>query len=380
MASTIELEVVTKYFDDTHAVGPISLLVKEGEFFSLLGPSGCGKTTTLRLIAGFEDATSGVIRIGDKVVNTTPVEQRGVGMVFQSYALFPHLSVYENVAFGLRLRRLRRHEIDRRVEDALALVGLQDYGSRMPPQMSGGQQQRAALARALVVEPSVLLLDEPLSNLDLKLREQMRAEIRRLQRSLGITTVYVTHDQGEAMAVSDRTAVMNAGRVEQLGTPRQIYEQPETLFVAGFIGQCNFFPGTIEAIEGRRARFITAGGCSLIVSSVESETEYRPEAPMTLVVRPEAVTLGDDATDALTGGEETVNRLRARVEEFVYLGEKVGVTVSLLDSSRQPGERLMASQHAFRGQDLPRIGRTVVAWIPPEECILVAGSRTDGDS
>lgn len=374
MASTIELEAVTKYFGETHAVGPVSLSIKEGEFFSLLGPSGCGKTTILRLIAGFEDASGGTIRIGDRVVNATPVEQRGVGMVFQNYALFPHLSVFENVAFGLRLRRSDRPDIERRVKDALALVGLEDLGERMPGQMSGGQQQRAALARALVVEPSVLLLDEPLSNLDLKLREQMRSEIRSLQRRLGITMVYVTHDQGEAMAVSDRTAVMNLGRVEQVGTPRQIYEQPATLFVAGFIGQCNFFSGTVTSADGGRARFTTDAGCSFIVSSGYG-ADHQRDVPMTLVIRPEAVTLGAEAV----GSEGAPNRLPARIEEFVYLGEKIVVTVSLMDDSGRPAERLMSSQHTFRDQELPRVGETVLARIPPEECILVEGGSAGVD-
>lgn len=378
MASAIEIEGVTKNFGEAHAVGPVSLEIAEGEFFSLLGPSGCGKTTTLRLIAGFEDATSGVIRIRGQVVNTTPVERRGVGMVFQSYALFPHLTVFENVAFGLRLRGTAQKEIERRVNIALAQVGLESYGDRLPQQMSGGQQQRTALARALVVEPSVLLLDEPLSNLDLKLREQMRGEIRRLQKSLGITAVYVTHDQTEAMAVSDRTAVMNQGRVEQVGTPREIYEQPKTLFVAGFIGQCNFLPGAIEKADDGRTRFVTTAGCSLFVSTSTLDERHPRGAPMTLVVRPEVVSLETERTMAANQGVGPSNTLRARIEEFVYLGDRIGIAVSLLNGSDQPVHRLMVNEHANRGQDLPRPGEVLAVRVPPEECILVAGSDVDG--
>lgn len=376
MASTIELEDVTKYFGNTHAVGPINLEIREGEFFSLLGPSGCGKTTTLRLIAGFENASSGVIRIGAKTVNQTPVERRGVGMVFQNYALFPHLSVFENVAFGLRLRRTQQRELERRVTDALALVGLEALGRRMPNQLSGGQQQRTALARALVMEPAVLLLDEPLSNLDLKLREQMRDEIRRLQKNLRITAVYVTHDQGEAMAVSDRTAVMNAGGIEQMGTPREIYETPGTLFVAEFVGQCNFFSGTITASEGQHVRFATAGGCSFMVATSCLKTDQRADVPMTLVIRPEAVTL-TPADAAARAGEDTVNRLPAQVVELLYLGEKIRVVVSLAADTGRPGELLVASQQTFRGQQPPRVGEAVSILVPPEGCILVAGGRTN---
>lgn len=379
MAVAIEVDGATKYFGATQAVGPVSLNVEAGEFFSLLGPSGCGKTTTLRLIAGFEDVSGGIIRIGGKVVNDVPVEQRGVGMVFQSYALFPHLTVYDNVAFGLRLRRTSSDEMDKRTKAALAQVGLEGYGERMPEQMSGGQQQRAALARALVVEPSVLLLDEPLSNLDLKLREQMRDEIRRLQKSLGITAIYVTHDQGEAMAISDRTAVMNMGRVEQVGTPREIYEQPKTLFVAGFIGQCNFLAGAVENADRGLARFKTPSGCSLLVSTASVDDAVLRSPVLTLVVRPEAVTLRNFQEKA-TEDARPVNRLPARVDEIVYLGEKIEVACTLLDATGQPGERLVASEHMARGRALPEVGDAITILIPYDECVLVAERWTDGKS
>lgn len=375
MASTIALEAVTKFYGETYAVGPVDLEIREGEFFSLLGPSGCGKTTTLRLIGGFEEASAGTIRIGDSVVNRIPVEKRGVGMVFQSYALFPHLSVFENVAFGLRLRRVAKPEIERRVGDALKLVDLGGLAARMPRQLSGGQQQRAALARALVVEPSVLLLDEPLSNLDLKLREQMREEIRRLQRRLGITAVYVTHDQGEAMAVSDRTAVMNAGRIEQVGTPREIYEHPRTMFVASFIGQCNFLAGSVVGQAGEHLDFVSERGTRLEIARREVG-----EAAATVVIRPEAVALSfhGGAGDAARGSAP--NRLTARVEELVYLGDKIGVTLSLDTDGDGPGERLLASEQISRGQTLPAVGDRLSVEIPAEECILIDSGRPHGSA
>ena len=222
------------------AVDDVSFSVEEGELVTLLGPSGCGKTTLLRMVAGFEDPTSGDILFGDVRMNDTPPNKRDAAMVFQSYAIFPHLSVKENIAFGLRLRKLSGAEIDRRVENAFALVELTGLGDRRPDQLSGGQQQRVALARAVIMEPKLLLFDEPLSNLDAKLREQMRIDIRKLQQRLGITSLYVTHDQTEAMSISDRVIVMNAGRLEQIGLPRELYSRPVNRFVAAFIGKANF--------------------------------------------------------------------------------------------------------------------------------------------
>jgi len=245
-APDIRLENVTKRFDDVTAVDDLSLTIEQGQFFALLGPSGCGKTTTLRMIGGFEEPTSGTILLGDRDVTGLPPYRRDVNTVFQSYALFPHLSIYENVAFGLRRKGVKGDDLKRRVGEALELVDLGDLGRRKPRQLSGGQQQRIALARALVNRPKVLLLDEPLGALDLKLRKQMQLELKGIQHEVGITFVHVTHDQEEAMTMADTIAVMHSGRIEQLGSPSDLYERPETAFVAGFLGVSNLLPGSLN--------------------------------------------------------------------------------------------------------------------------------------
>ena len=256
----LRLAGLEKRYGSTVAVAGLDLAVREGEFMTLLGPSGCGKTTTLGLIAGFFAPTRGQIFVGGREVAGLPPFRRDVGVVFQDYALFPHLTAHQNVAFGLRMRQVPAPQIAARVREALELVQLAGLGERRPLELSGGQRQRVALARALVIRPSVLLLDEPLSNLDLKLREEMRVEIAGLQRRLRITTVFVTHDQGEALVMSDRIAVMNAGRIEQVGAPAEIYERPTSRFVAEFIGRMNFFAGgaTVIAIRPERARLTPA--------------------------------------------------------------------------------------------------------------------------
>jgi putative spermidine/putrescine transport system ATP-binding protein len=246
--STVAIDHLDKRYGATTVVDDVSLLIGAGEFVALLGPSGCGKTTTLRMIAGFIEPTGGTIRIGGQDVTRLPPYRRNTGLVFQSYALFPHMSVAENVAFGLEMQRVPKPEITRRVREALGRVQLDRHLDRMPRELSGGQQQRVALARALVIAPQVLLLDEPLSNLDAKLRQEMRAEIRQLQQSLGLTAVFVTHDQEEAMAVADRLVVMNAGRIEQVGSPAAVFERPATRFVADFMGVTNFLPGSVTGV------------------------------------------------------------------------------------------------------------------------------------
>ncbi|MGH2673792.1 MAG: ABC transporter ATP-binding protein, partial [Actinomycetota bacterium] len=256
----VRLERVTKDFGETVAVDDLSLDIAEGEFFSLLGPSGCGKTTTLRMIGGFEEPTRGTIYLGGRDVTDLPPHKRNVNTVFQSYALFPHLNVYENVAFGLRRTKVQDGDIKTRLADALRLVDLEGFEKRRPGQMSGGQQQRVALARALVNAPKVLLLDEPLGALDLKLRKQMQLELKRIQQEVGITFIYVTHDQEEAMTMSDRIAVMRAGRIEQLDHPQDLYDHPATEFVAGFLGASNLLLGTVEGRDGRLATVVLASG------------------------------------------------------------------------------------------------------------------------
>jgi putative spermidine/putrescine transport system ATP-binding protein len=276
----LELDSVSKRFGDHVAVENLRLSVAKGEFISLLGPSGCGKTTTLQMIAGFVDLTTGAIRLNGRDLASVKPAKRGLGIVFQSYALFPHMTAAENVAFGLEMRGVARAEREARVRDVLAMVGLAGYEGRHPRRMSGGQQQRVALARALVIKPDVLLLDEPLSNLDAKLREGMQIELREIQRNLGTTTVLVTHDQTEAMALSDRIVVMNAGRVEQIGTPQETYERPASAFVSQFLGKTNEFRGEVDRASG--AQRLVAGSCTWAAPAGAS-------GPVTISVRPEKV-------------------------------------------------------------------------------------------
>jgi spermidine/putrescine ABC transporter ATP-binding subunit len=286
MAAVI-LRSVAKTYGSTAAVDDVSLDIADGEFVTLLGPSGCGKTTTLRLIAGLVVPDRGRVEVGGHDVTRTPVHQRSIGMVFQSHALFPHMSIAENVAFGLKMRRVDRGERDDRVRAALAMVRLSDYGQRVPNQLSGGQQQRVALARALVFQPDVLLLDEPFGALDRKLREVMQAEVRELTRKIGITAIFVTHDQDEALILSDRIAVMNAGKIEQIGPPNAIFEQPTTHFVADFLGFGNIFQGTVVAIADGRV--------IIQVDRLRIEAEHVPAIkmghPIKLAVRPERVSI-----------------------------------------------------------------------------------------
>ncbi len=291
----IRLEHISKIYQDPktgkdfRAVDDANIVIEPGSFVTLLGPSGCGKTTTLRMIAGFESPDEGEIYLGEQAINELTPNKRDTAMVFQSYALFPHYNVFDNVAYGLKLRKLSKDEIHKKVMNILDLVELEGMEGRMTNQLSGGQQQRVALARALVVEPSVLLFDEPLSNLDAKLRVSMRTEIRNIQQRVGITAVYVTHDQSEAMALSDQIIIMNKGVVAQVGTPQQIYYHPNSEFVADFIGEANFLYGKIESKNGNQG-VMDINGCKVDVVDVENFTEG---SEATLVLRPEAATLGD---------------------------------------------------------------------------------------
>jgi spermidine/putrescine ABC transporter ATP-binding subunit len=320
----IELSGVVKEFqargEVVTAVAGIDLDIREGEFFSLLGPSGCGKTTTMRMIAGFEEPTQGVIRLhGQDVTNVSP-NKRDVNMVFQSYALFPHMNVYENVAFGLRRKAVAKPEITRRVGEMLDIVDMAGRSERRPRELSGGQQQRVALARALVNNPRALLLDEPLGALDLKLRQAMQVELKRIQREVGITFVYVTHDQGEALTMSDRIAVMNDGSIEHLGTPREIYEHPRTRFVAGFIGTSNLLTGTVTRLDGDHA-IIQISPDEQIIVPVQDRA-VGEGSRLELTVRPEKI----DLTTERPAGEGCA--LRGTVTEVVYLGTSTNFSVT----------------------------------------------------
>ncbi len=304
----VRLTDVVKRFKSAEALAGVSLSVAEGEFFTLLGPSGCGKTTTLRIIAGFYDPDVGTVYFGDTPMNGVPPADRGIGIVFQNYALWPHMTAFGNVAYGLRIQNVAPSDVRRRVGDALRRVGLEGLEDRTPGQLSGGQQQRVAVARALVLNPRVLLLDEPLSNLDAKVRARLRSEIRRLQQDLRITTIYVTHDQEEALVLSDRIAVMDAGRVRQVGTPTDLYERPASLFVADFIGTNNFISGTVTAMTDGHAQVVTPDGP--IRGAVRGTPRLGGRA--TVAIRPENVALGDEP------GPE--NHLRGRIVLSLYMG------------------------------------------------------------
>ncbi|MBX6394725.1 MAG: ABC transporter ATP-binding protein [Alicyclobacillaceae bacterium] len=342
---SVTLQDVTKKFDEGVGVEHINIHIRPGEFFTFLGPSGCGKTTTLRMIAGFYYPNSGRILFGDRDVTFVPPNRRNTGMVFQNYALFPHMTVFENVAFGLKVRKRPKEEIQQRVERALQQVRLPGMGQRRIDQLSGGQQQRVALARALVIEPDILLLDEPLSNLDAKLREETRAEIKRLQVELGITTIYVTHDQAEAMAMSDRIMVMERGRVQQVGTPMEIYHRPANRFVASFIGETNLLEGTVEAIHGPEVVVRVSPDIRLVGlrERANAHVHMAVGSRVTLSIRPEAFRVAGE-------GEE--NLLRGPV----VLAEFTGVSVHY---QIQVGDRALRVRLANAGTDLCRRGDTL---------------------
>ncbi len=309
----IALEGVSKRFGKVEAVNSVTLAIAEGEFFSLLGPSGCGKTTTLRMIAGFDVPDEGRIVLQGQDVTSVAPSRRPVNMVFQQYALFPHMSIYDNVAFGLKVKRVPRREHRERVHEMLRVVALEGLERRRPRQLSGGQQQRVALARALVNRPAALLLDEPLGALDVKLRKQMQLELKRIQNELGTTFVYVTHDQEEALAMSDRIAVMNGGQVEQIGGPREIYEHPQTAFVADFIGSLNALELTVDELVGDYAVMRLGEGERVVVPV---GTGTRTGDSLRIAVRPERVQIGPIGHPAPDGG----SRLEGTIAEIVYLG------------------------------------------------------------
>ncbi len=350
--TSIKISGVEKRFGDLLALSEIDLEIGEGEFFTLLGPSGCGKTTLLRTIAGFYRQDKGDIWLGDELVNDVPAYKRNTGMVFQNYAVFPHMTVFENVAYGLKVRKLPAREIEARVTTALKSVHLSGYEARTPDKLSGGQQQRVGLARAMAIEPRVLLFDEPLSNLDAKLRVEMRDEIRAVQKALGITAVYVTHDQEEALVISDRIAVVNFGKIQQVGAPWDIYKDPVNLFVATFVGKINALDVQLGKTLPGGMRQAAAGSVNFAVPA--AGTEACSEA--VLAFRPEDVVETADIAGA--------NRLAGLLKATSFLGTVASMEIEL------QGQTIVIERHRPKKADIPAVGTTVEFAIPTEACLL----------
>ncbi|CAM4446904.1 MAG: Spermidine/putrescine import ATP-binding protein PotA [Legionellaceae bacterium] len=355
----IEIRGVSKHFHDHTVLQNINLEIKNGEFLTLLGPSGCGKTTLLRLISGFDEPSSGSITLDGKDVSGTAPHQRHINTVFQSYALFPHMNVYDNVAFGLRCKGIQKEEIEQRVYEALRMVKLDAFAHRKPSQLSGGQQQRVAIARAVINQPLVLLLDEPLSSLDYRLRKTMQLELKQLQKQLGITFIFVTHDQEEALSMSDRVVVMNEGIIEQIGTPREVYEEPRTLHVAKFIGEVNIFDTKIISADSKILQVEIEGK----EFKLKNRGKYTAEEELYALVRPEDLQVWSPFEV-----EDTSNMFSAMVEEVIYKGCTVDLMIRLVS-----GKRLAATQ--FFNEDDEKLdfapGENVwVHWIPGWEVIL----------
>jgi spermidine/putrescine transport system ATP-binding protein len=363
----VRLDRVTKRFAEVTAVDDLTLGIPRGQFFSLLGPSGCGKTTTLRMIGGFEEPSSGAIYLGGQEVTNLPAYRRDVNTVFQSYALFPHLNVYENVAFGLRRKRRPKDEVDRRVKETLRLVDLPGFENRKPSQLSGGQQQRVALARALVNRPQILLLDEPLGALDLKLRKQMQLELKRIQAEVGITFLYVTHDQEEAMTMSDEIAVMRHGRIEQIGAPEDIYENPATEFVAGFLGASNLLDGDVVDAEGGHStvKLVSGDAISVPTSRVDGQGTR-----VKVGVRPEKIRLESGSADVPPGWNSVTGTLR--MASFVGVSHQFTID--------GPGDRpLTVYAQNLGAETIPAPGQPVRMLWRPEHTFVVEPSAPLAD-
>ncbi|SRR5579871_514348 len=351
--AAVRVENLSKRFGDVVAVAGVNLYIGAGEFLTLLGPSGSGKTTTLLMLAGFQEPTSGDILFDDRVVTRMPPYRRDIGMVFQNYALFPHMTVFDNISYPLRVRRLPQAETKRLVGEALELVHLPGLEHRYPAQLSGGQQQRVALARALVYNPLVLLMDEPLGALDKKLREAMQIEIKRIQRETNATVVYVTHDQEEALVMSDRIAVMNHGSVQQITTPKELYETPTNRFVADFVGEVNFLSGTVRAVDGELCTVELKGG---LVVRASAPTHCKADQPVAVAVRPERMALGPCGAS---------NALEALVEDHIYLGESMKYRVRLAN-----GEQVVVKVPGRQPAAFVVGSRTAVGWAPTDARIL----------
>lgn len=343
MSVTITIQDLIKKYGDTTVIPELSLEIKKGEFFTLLGPSGCGKTTLLRMIAGFNSIEGGTIHFNERVINQVEPGKRNIGMVFQSYAIFPHLTVKGNIAFGLENRKLSKAEINAKVDDILKVVQIEPYKDRMPKNLSGGQQQRVALARAIVIRPDVLLMDEPLSNLDAKLRVDMRNAIKDIQREVGITTVYVTHDQEEAMAVSDRIAVMKSGVIQHLGTPQEIYQRPANVFVATFIGRTNILEGSITKSTGSYALAFGSGYSEEMTNIEVPKSDAKADTlNVQISVRPEEFILTEDQTG-----------MKATIVHSVFLGQNTHYFVDLASGQRvEITQESKTSQILEPGQDI----------------------------
>jgi iron(III) transport system ATP-binding protein len=355
--TSIRIENVRKFFGSTPAVDRVTVEIAAGELFFLLGPSGCGKTTLLRILAGFVQPDAGEIYFGEQQVTNLAPRARDAGMVFQTYALWPHMTVAANVAYGLHVRRLPRSEVAKKVEQVLKLVRLEGLGERRPNQLSGGQQQRVALARALVIEPRVLLLDEPLSNLDARLRDEMREEIRRLHEETGLTMVYVTHDQKEALTLADRLAVMDRGQLVQVGQPQEVYKWPNNRFVAGFLGDSNFLPGIVRDANESACVIETALGP---LTGLATKDAPAKGDRVVCSIRPHALAL-----NIATNG---VNRIAARVQQVTYLGESLHLRV--LSAGETPLE-VVSLPSAASGL---RVGEAVTLTVPPDQVILLRDS------
>ncbi|MEB6548569.1 ABC transporter ATP-binding protein [Heyndrickxia sporothermodurans] len=374
---SVKVEQLTKEFSGVKALHDINLDIQEGEFFALLGPSGCGKTTTMRCIAGFEQPTSGEIKIGDQVVNQIPPNKRSCGMVFQSYALFPHMDVFDNVAYSLNIKQLKAshplkrlsiyirmfnkklskypNEMEDRVRQILEYVELDKYANRLTSELSGGQQQRVALARALVMEPKVLLMDEPLSNLDQKLRHTMRTTIRRIQQDLKITTIFVTHDQEEAMSMADRVAVMKDGQVIQIGTPTELYSQPASPFIADFVGTSNILPGKV--ITSKANESVVQINGKQIKSTYQTDKEE-----VNVIIRPENITILSEGTPS---SESDVNIFEGKINQSTYLGSAVRYEVLVNEST------LIVDTTYFSGREILKEGTKVQLAVSSERVLLI---------